>query len=363
MTGILARSTSIPWSSNSLVAIDPGTLLAGLTRLLGRDNVGTTNGKSVVTEGPFTNLDLPYETPPANAAHVFREMIGTMLVSHAHLDHMCGMVINLPIIASSRGSKTLAGLSPVLAAIQHFVFNGVIWPNMTDEDWGAGFLKLLRLPESGDLETGISENYVQVCEGLLTRCFGVSHGYCRQRYHPGSATLPLDQRGLRYVFQSISSSKLIHLNAYTSTSPTSTSPPKLGEPVHTVVESSAFFLRDQRTGNEIIVFGDVEPDSLSLKPRNKRIWEAAAPKIITGALRAIFIECSYNDSVDDSSLYGHLCPRHLIAELSVLAAIVEEIQVANSRQNISGDSIREGTSLYGKAPEVSPIPKPARNYG
>lgn len=92
----------------------------------------------------------------------------------------------------------------------------------------------------------------------------------------------------------------------------------------TTVESSAFFLRDYRTGNEIIVFGDVEPDSVSLEPHNRRVWETAAPKVASGKLRAIFIECSYNDSVDDAYLYGHLCPRHLVAELTVLASKVME---------------------------------------
>jgi hypothetical protein len=88
------------------------------------------------------------------------------------------------------------------------------------------------------------------------------------------------------------------------------------------VESSAFFLRDHRTGKEIIIFGDLEPDTISLEPRNKRVWEAAAPNVHAGTLRAIFIECSFSDSIDDAYLYGHLCPRHMVAELSVLAAKV-----------------------------------------
>lgn len=88
------------------------------------------------------------------------------------------------------------------------------------------------------------------------------------------------------------------------------------------VESSAFFIREQHSGREIIIFGDVEPDSISVEPRNRRVWEAAAPRIASGKLRAIFIECSYTDDVEDESLYGHLCPRHLVAELKVLASEV-----------------------------------------
>lgn len=80
------------------------------------------------------------------------------------------------------------------------------------------------------------------------------------------------------------------------------------------------------------MFGDVEPDSLALDPRNKFVWEAAAPKVVSGTLRAIFIECSFADCVDDSSLYGHLCPRHLIAELSVLASKVVAAQQPSQQQ-------------------------------
>lgn len=133
-----------------------------------------------------------------------------------------------------------------------------------------------------------------------------------------------------------------------------TSNPK--EAVWRTIESSAFFIRDQNTGSEIIVFGDVEPDSLSLDPRNSRVWEVAAPKVANGTLRAIFIECSYNDSIDDASLYGHLCPRHLIAELSTLASKVEEVQQA--KEKAAGKRKRKDSSPE-ETSNVSPKTKRA----
>lgn len=125
------------------------------------------------------------------------------------------------------------------------------------------------------------------------------------------------------------------------------------------VESSAFFIRDGLTGSEIIVFGDIEPDSVSLEPRNKRVWEIAAPKVASGSLRAIFIECSYNDSVDDSSLYGHLCPRHLIAELKVLAAKVVDAQQADGRRRSNNKRKRNDSDSAdgGGSEQVSPRSK------
>jgi len=89
-----------------------------------------------------------------------------------------------------------------------------------------------------------------------------------------------------------------------------------------VVDSTAFFVRDTETNREVLIFGDVEPDSISLSPRNFIIWQEAARKIAHGVLGGIFIECSYDDSQADAVLFGHLNPKHLIAELQALAAMV-----------------------------------------
>jgi len=54
------------------------------------------------------------------------------------------------------------------------------------------------------------------------------------------------------------------------------------------------------------------------------VWAEAAPKIALGLLRAVFLECSYDDRQRDEVLFGHLAPRHVVAELSVLAEMVVE---------------------------------------
>jgi cAMP phosphodiesterase len=74
----------------------------------------------------------------------------------------------------------------------------------------------------------------------------------------------------------------------------------------------------------MLIFGDVEPDSISLSPRNHIVWAEAAPKVAAGLLQGIFIECSYNDTQSDKILFGHLAPRHVIAELQTLADMVVE---------------------------------------
>jgi len=92
--------------------------------------------------------------------------------------------------------------------------------------------------------------------------------------------------------------------------------------IQCVYNSTAFFIRDTNSGREIIIFGDVEPDSISMLPRNEQVWAMAAPKIVSGHLTAIFIECSYDDSREDELLFGHMTPSHLMVELKKLADMV-----------------------------------------
>ncbi|KAG0158521.1 hypothetical protein PDIDSM_6036 [Penicillium digitatum] len=333
VTGILVRSTSTKWSTDSVVAVDAGTLLAGIIRLLERYIPECKDDRGVMTSGPFQGLELPCRTAQANAAHVFREIIGAVLITHPHLDHISGLAINTPILEAGNGPKPVAALPSVLSAIKNHMFNDIIWPNLSDEDGGAGLLTYQRLVEGGNPRFGRGESrgYVRACNGLLTKCLSVSHGRCRQRYHPESGTHHRIGSTVFSDHQFMLPSRAISVDHtegsyYSPARSPRQLPSNPKESGMATVESSAFFLRDHHTGHEIIVFGDVEPDAVSMGTHNKRVWEAAAPKIATGKLRAIFIECSYNDSTDDSYLYGHMCPRHLVSELSVLANKVTEVR-------------------------------------
>lgn len=178
-------------------------MLAGIIRLLAKYGPGSKNKQGVLREGPFAGLELPCETAEANAAHVFREIIGGVLITHAHLDHIAGLAINTPILEAGSGPKSVAALPSVLAAIKNHMFNDIIWPNLSDEDGGAGLLTYQRLVEGGNPRFGRGEGrgYVRACNGLLAKCLSVSHGRCKQRYHPesgmhhrvGSAVFAADQ--------------------------------------------------------------------------------------------------------------------------------------------------------------------------
>lgn len=362
---MLVRSLATDWRKSSVVAIDAGVLMSAIERILSRDlkivrDEESNTDRSTITEGPFAGLVLPSLTSRANAAYIFREIISSVLITHPHLDHVSGLAMNTPAVEFQSGPKTVTALPSAIAALKNHVFNDITWPNLSDEDGGAGLITYQRLVDGGNMRLGRGEGkgYIKICEGLATKCIAVSHGTSKLRYNPETGkhhraestvfaadSLLLPSRRVSVDVSDIRSVFGPHLRAHGSLSvPRTFSPARnsIGaakDPVVAAVESSAFFIRDETTGGEIIVFGDVEPDSISLEPRNTVVWDAAAPKIASGVLRAIFIECSYSDSVEDATLYGHLCPRHLIDELSALAAKVTNVR--NPQKKVSDSRKRK----------------------
>ena len=246
--------------------------------------------------------------------------------------------------ATSR-RKTLAALPSTVDAVKEHILNDMIWPNLTDEDGGVGSVAFQRLKEGGDVMVGEGEGrmYIDVSNGLEVKAFKVSHGVCTKsppsHHHRGSvaniadALVPYSgpthvepgpmQRTV-YMAQNGQYSapgtpsitpRQCYYQPQLTTHMTATNYPSC------VVDSTAFFVRDTESHREVLIFGDVEPDSISLRPRTHHVWQEAARKIAQGLLGGIFIESSYDDSQADAVLFGHMNPKHLIAELQTLAAM------------------------------------------
>ena len=300
----------------------------------------------LITTGPFADLEVPFESIKGNAAYFMRNLISTYLITHPHLDHISGFAINTASFQQTSRPKRIAALPPTIDAIKNHIFNDVIWPNMSDEDGGVGFVSYMRLVEGGNIQFGDGESrgYIEVCDGLAAKCWSISHGQCMRKHHShgngsGSTQETFNEAMSRRASQhAVTPNNLQHGQSY-------------GHPsdMMRAVDSSAFFLRDDHTGFEVLIFGDVEPDSLSLSPRNSQVWSDAASKFTTGVLTGILIECSYDDSQSDETLFGHLAPRHLIAELKVLADKVEAqrpVEQESSRRKrkrlSDGSKVHEG---------------------
>ncbi|KAL8926050.1 MAG: hypothetical protein Q9208_003191 [Pyrenodesmia sp. 3 TL-2023] len=348
VTGLLVRSTSRQWTRDSILAVDAGVHLAAIIKIFEEHlpqatvrnrNSGTpaatpfggdtpTNAseswrpKLCMVSGPFTNLELPFETAKANATYVFRNLISTFLITHPHLDHVAGFAINTAALQQTLRRKRVAALPSTIEAIKEHIFNGIIWPNLSDEGDGAvGFVSYDRLVDGGNVALGDGEGrgYIEVCDGLAVKGWSVSHGECMKHNHQGSYSSESTEAGYSPYYSRRSSRKEISSGSMDS----GRSQTFLPGSEKKAYDSAAYFLRDEHTGKEILVFGDVEPDSVSLNPRTARVWQDAAAKLSAGLLTGILIECSYDDSQPDSMLFGHLTPRHLVAELGVLAKMVK----------------------------------------
>lgn len=331
------------WKRGSVIAVDAGVHLGAMARIL-ESTQPQSLGSDVslphtLESGPFAGLEVRSPSAIANAAYITQSIIDTYLITHPHLDHISAFVVNT---AGLNKPKKLAGLPSTISAFKTHIFNNIIWPNLSDENNGAGLVTYMRLVEGGSPAMGEGEEkgYMEVSDGLSVKICSVSHGHCIEKHsHRGSQS----SQGGRYgSHDHISPSPMMRSHSHTH-APTSGSTPTLTPsrfPPHVnvsvpsmspggtresicVYDSSAYFIRDQESGKEVLIFGDVEPDSVSLSPRNRGIWQEAAHKIASGALRGIFIECSYDNSQTIDRLFGHLKPSYVIEELKMLAEEVE----------------------------------------
>ncbi len=101
--------------THDYVCLDAGTLLAGL--------------RTAVEHGAFEDLGSNYNRPLEVAGLVLRKHVKAYLLSHAHFDHIAGLVISSP----EDFPKPIMAFSPTIEALQKHVFNGQVWANFANE--------------------------------------------------------------------------------------------------------------------------------------------------------------------------------------------------------------------------------------
>ncbi|KAH7889963.1 cyclic-AMP phosphodiesterase [Phlebopus sp. FC_14] len=182
------------------------------------------------------------------------------LITHAHLDHINSLVISAGTMGGGR--KRIYGSPQTLRDLET-VFSNRVWPRLaTYDETDLSFRLVYRALH-------VDGKYQTIFPDISVRSMTVSHGK--------------NSSGL--------------------------------------YESSCFFIKHIPTKHEFIFFGDVEPDSIAVKPKTISVWKAAAPKI-PHDLSAIFIECSYPSGRPNELLWGHLSPKHLVQEMVALATEV-----------------------------------------
>lgn len=103
-----------PYDDDRAVTFDVGTLVKGL--------------RVADDRGALGGIRVPDDSPLGRIGHVLTTKIKGYLVSHAHLDHVAGLIIASP----DDSKKPIYVLPSVGAALVDTYFNWQAWPNFTD---------------------------------------------------------------------------------------------------------------------------------------------------------------------------------------------------------------------------------------
>jgi 3',5'-cyclic-nucleotide phosphodiesterase len=215
--------------THDYIALDAGTLYSGIRKAIEDGSIA----------GPESK--------------VLRQDVKAYFISHPHLDHVAGLIINSP----DDSAKTIYGLPSCLSVMQSNYFSWKSWANFGDEG------------EKPQLK--------------------------KYHYAPMAAGMAIPVSGTTFT---VTAMPLSHGNPY---------------------ESTAFLVR---SGDSYMLYlGDTGPDSVERSDKLHLLWKAVAPILAAGQLKSIFIEVSFASEMPDKSLFGHLTPRWLMAEMRDLGQI------------------------------------------
>ena len=105
-----------PAGSADYIALDAGSLLSGLRKARCRDNLAEL-------------ANYPAEASLTPEGWFLCHRIKAYLITHAHLDHLAGLVMNSP----EDTQKAIYGLPRTIDYLRDHLFNGKIWPNFGNE--------------------------------------------------------------------------------------------------------------------------------------------------------------------------------------------------------------------------------------
>ncbi|BFZ59379.1 Protein ssh4 [Saitoella coloradoensis] len=152
LSSYFVKSRSVPWQRNCLVGLDAGVQLTAVEGIMER---------WPIREGPFFDAEevLDRATPLANAAVTITDLLGTTVISHAHLDHIAALVTDSPIYKDCQ----VAGTDITIENLKTHIFNDIIWPDLARE----GMFSYTSISTS---------SYTPISGGLSVWAHQVAHG-------------------------------------------------------------------------------------------------------------------------------------------------------------------------------------------
>ena len=185
-----------------------------------------------------------------NPSTIQQEQINGYFISHAHLDHTAGLIMNSP----NDNAKNLFGLASVLDVFKKNYFTWSAWANFGNEGEAPILKKYTYQTLAPTKEIGIENT------GLFVTPFVLSH-----------------------------------VKPY---------------------ESTAFLVRNQNS--YLLYLGDTGADKVEQSEQLAALWKSVAPLVINKQLKGIFIEVSFDNSIPEKALFGHLTPNLLMEEMGKL---------------------------------------------
>jgi 3',5'-cyclic-nucleotide phosphodiesterase len=186
----------------------------------------------------------------ANPSSIQQQQINGYFISHAHLDHTAGLIMNSP----NDNAKNLYGLASVLEVFKKNYFTWSAWANFGNEG-----------------EAPILNKY---------------------KYQ---TLIPTKENAINNTGLFVTPFVLSHVKPY---------------------ESTAFLVRNQNS--YLLYLGDTGADKVEQSEQLAALWKAVAPLVINNQLKGIFIEVSFDNSVPEKALFGHLTPNLLVEEMGKL---------------------------------------------
>ena len=150
--GNLSASLIHPHGDDRAVTCDAGTLVNGL--------------RVAEEKGAFAAVTVPADTDQSRAGYVLTTRIKGYLISHAHLDHVAGLIIASP----DDSKKPIYALPSVAADLADTYFNWKAWPNFTDRGKAPQLKKYALSDLAAGVPTPLSDTAMSVT------AFPLSHG-------------------------------------------------------------------------------------------------------------------------------------------------------------------------------------------
>jgi cAMP phosphodiesterase len=186
------------------------------------------------------------------ADQVLKKYIKGYFISHSHLDHIAGLVINSP----DDSTKNIYAFADCIETIKTHYFTWTSWANFANEGEAPILKKYTYKVLTPGVETDIENTAMKV------------------------TAFPLS---------------------------------------HSNLTSTAFLVQSKDC--YLLYLGDTGADEIEKSHNLQNLWEAITPLIKAKKLKAIMIEASFPDEQPDKTLFGHLTPRLLMAEMAALGKL------------------------------------------